>query len=255
MIRPLTLLTMILAAVSGAYMFAVKHRAQVLDDQFASVAQQTRLDQERIRVLQAQWALETAPPRLKQLAAQFTDLQPLKPTQLMTEATLATALPAPGKVAPETNPVQPPPAVVADTAVPAPSAAASAASTTSAASPPAAAPKVMAAAESKPAPASPKPNPPAKLAAAVPHHVASPPHQVTLAARVLPHPMVSHLASTQVADSLPSPRPVHSLYSLPPPSAYIPARPMQSSAQGGSSLAMAADLPPPKPLSGAESNN
>ncbi|OYV24665.1 MAG: hypothetical protein B7W99_01110 [Rhodospirillales bacterium 20-58-10] len=254
MIRPLTLLTMILAAVSGAYMFAVKHRAQVLDNQLASVAQQTRLDQERIRVLQAQWALETAPPRVKQLAAQFTDLQPLKPSQLMTEATLATVLPPPGKVAPATNPAQPPPAVVAEASIPAPSVAAKAPS------PPApAVPNVLAVAASpiapKSAPSSPKPTPPAKLAAVVAHHAASQPHQVVLTARVTSHPVVSHLASTQVADSLPPPRPVHSLYALPPQSAYMPAHPTLSSAQGGSSLAMAADLPPPKPLAGSESNN
>ena len=50
MIRPFTLLTAMLFALSGAYLFAVKHRAQVLDDEIAATAQATRLDQQRIRV-------------------------------------------------------------------------------------------------------------------------------------------------------------------------------------------------------------
>ena len=93
MIRALTVITMLTAAGSGAYLFAVKHRAQVLDDQLASVAQASRLDAQRIRVLQAQWALEIDPTRLSQLAGQFTALQPMKPAQLMTLASLKADLP------------------------------------------------------------------------------------------------------------------------------------------------------------------
>lgn len=104
MIRPFTLITMLLAAGSGAYLFAVKHRAQVLDDQLAAVAQQSRLDAQRIRVLQAQWALEIDPTRLNQLSAQFTSLQPMQPTQLVTLAALRDTLPPSGSAAPGANP-------------------------------------------------------------------------------------------------------------------------------------------------------
>jgi hypothetical protein len=104
MIRPVTLIAAVLFALSGAYLFAVKHRAQVLDDQLASVTQATRLDEQRIRVLQAQWALEADPSRLAQLSAEFTTLQPMKPNQLVTLASLGSALPAPGSAVPGQNP-------------------------------------------------------------------------------------------------------------------------------------------------------
>lgn len=112
MIRPLTLLTVVLAAASGAYLFAVKHRAQVLDDQLAAVAQESRLDGQRIRVLQAQWALEIDPTRLSHLAGQFTTLQPVKPDQLVTLAALRQVLPPAGVAAPEPNPEEPMPVVL-----------------------------------------------------------------------------------------------------------------------------------------------
>jgi hypothetical protein len=120
MIRPFTLITMLLAAISGAYLFAVKHRAQVLDDQIAQIADQSRLDAQRIRVLQAQWALEIDPTRLAQLAGQFTTLQPMKPAQLVTLAALRTSLPPPVSPPPGSNPADsaPMPAVVADAAAP-----------------------------------------------------------------------------------------------------------------------------------------
>jgi hypothetical protein len=104
MIRPVTLIAAFMFALSGAYLFAVKHRAQVLDDQLASVTQATRLDEQRIRVLQAQWALEADPSRLAQLSAEFTNLQPMKPNQLVTLASLGSALPAPGSAVPGQNP-------------------------------------------------------------------------------------------------------------------------------------------------------
>jgi hypothetical protein len=100
MIRPFTFITMLLAAASGAYLFAVKHRAQVLDDQIAQVADESRQDAAKIIVLQAQWALETDPTRLQQLANRFTTLQPMKPAQLVTFATLQADLPPAGSAAP-----------------------------------------------------------------------------------------------------------------------------------------------------------
>ncbi|MDD2794418.1 hypothetical protein [Acidocella sp.] len=125
MIRPITLLSAILFVVSGAYLFLVKHHAQMLDDQIAAVTQATRLDQQRIRVLHAQWALEADPSRLAQLSTQFTALQPMKPSQLVTLAALGSVLPAPGSAAPGPNPLDAAP--VLPVPVPMPAAVASAA--------------------------------------------------------------------------------------------------------------------------------
>ncbi len=104
MIRPLTLITAMLFVLSGAYLFEVKHRSQVLNDQIAAATQAARLDAQRIGVLQAQWALEVDPSRLAQLSAQFTKLQPMKPGQLVTLGALSAALPPPGSAPPGLNP-------------------------------------------------------------------------------------------------------------------------------------------------------
>jgi hypothetical protein len=100
MIRPLTLISASLFILSGAYLFAVKQRSQVLEDKIAQVAQATRLDEQRVRVLQAQWALEADPSRLQQLAANFTTLQPMKPSQMVALSQLAALLPAPDSPVP-----------------------------------------------------------------------------------------------------------------------------------------------------------
>jgi hypothetical protein len=120
--RPLTLLSAILFVLSGAYLFAVKHRSQVLEDQIAQYRRETTLDAQRISVLQAQWALEAAPSRLQALASQFTHLQPMQPAQLVTLAALQAALPAPGSAVPAANPAgaAPPLPVVVSQAAPVP---------------------------------------------------------------------------------------------------------------------------------------
>lgn len=112
MIRPITLLTALMFVLSGAYLFVVKHRAQVLDDQIAATDQATRLDAQRVRVLQAQWALEVDPSRLAQLSAEFTSLQPMTPSQLVTLASLGGILPPPGSAPPAQNPASPMPAAL-----------------------------------------------------------------------------------------------------------------------------------------------
>jgi hypothetical protein len=115
MIRPFTLLSAVIFLLSGAYLFAIKHRAEATEMQIAQIDQQSRLDAQRIRVLQAQWALETDPDRLAQLAGAFTTLTPMKPAQLVTLATLAQALPAPGAPVPGQNPEQTAPVALPDT--------------------------------------------------------------------------------------------------------------------------------------------
>ncbi len=103
-VRPFTFLTGLLFALSGAYLFVVKHQSQALESQLEQSAAQTRQDEEAVRVLRAQWALEADPSRIAALAAQFTGLQPMKPDQLVTMASLADDLPAPGSPAPFSNP-------------------------------------------------------------------------------------------------------------------------------------------------------
>lgn len=136
MIRPLTLITAILFVLSGAYLFAVKHRSQVLDNEIAATTQATRLDEQRIVVLQAQWALEVDPSRLTQLSAQFTNLQPMKPSQLITLAALDSVLPAPGSALPVQNPAGAIPVITGAATPPAPPAPAPVVKAAAAAPPP-----------------------------------------------------------------------------------------------------------------------
>lgn len=103
-VRPLTFLTGIIFAVSGAYLFMVKHQSQSLENRLGQLAQTSRMDEQAIRVLKAQWALEADPSRIAMLATEFTQLKPMKPGQLVTLAALTTDLPAPGSAAPYSNP-------------------------------------------------------------------------------------------------------------------------------------------------------
>lgn len=117
-VRPFTFLTGLLFALSGAYLFVVKHQSQSLEDRMEQVAETSRQDEQAIRVLQAQWALEADPSRIAALAAQFTGLQPMKPGQLVTLAALSNSLPAPGSAAPVSNPEDLVPAMPGSGAVP-----------------------------------------------------------------------------------------------------------------------------------------
>jgi len=110
-IRPFTILTGMAFVLSGAMMFVVKHQSQAMDAQLSATNEATTQDEQSIRVLQAQWALEADPSRLAQLATQFTGLQPMKPGQLVTMASLGTSLPAPGAKPPGDNPEDPVPAL------------------------------------------------------------------------------------------------------------------------------------------------
>lgn len=253
MIRPFTLIAMLLAALSGAYLFAVKHQAQVLDNEIAALSQSSRLDAMRIRVLQGQWSLETDPTRLQQLAAQFTTLQPMQPAQLVTLASLKTGLPAPGSPAPPANPALP------DQTVPQLSDVA----------------QNTIAPNGLPFPPPPAPAPGTEMLASL----AAPSLTVpSLAVPVVSHPVARrvshsalHIENTQVAESLPPPKPftqhaprrevqpvqstavaqnmpvgaqVMSVKATAMVQQYTPA----AAQNGGSVLGMASNVPPPQPM-------
>jgi hypothetical protein len=260
MIRPVTLVTMMMAALSGAYLFGVKHRAQVLDDQLAAVTQESRLDDQRIAVLQAQWSLEIDHNRLQALTAQFSGLQAMKPSQLVTLAGLARALPPAGSAAPEENPAAP--------AVAVPAVAAAGPAVPLAA--PDAAPVEMADAAPDAENALPLPPPvaPVMAQAAVPAAVQTPARVIlasskVTAARKRVARVVARLAArkspfdgTELAENLPVARPVAIAPAMPVGGRLmaVNATAEEDSGQGGSMLGMAADLAPPQPLSPGTSN-
>jgi hypothetical protein len=256
MIRPFTLITMLLAALSGAYLFAVKHRAQVLDDQLAATAQESRLDAQRIRVLQAQWALEIDPTRLAQLAGQFTSLQPMQPAQLVAMASLAADLPPAGTPPPGENPqgdapglsVSPVEAVAAN-GLPYPPALPPGTLKTPVTS------RIMVAA----APARQSMRQPVRVSAA-----AAPIHTAHTESQFSPGRSALHLAQTRLVEALPPPRPLpftpatgaadNAVMSAPTMSAQLVSVKTTEDG-GGSALGMAADLAPPQPLPESAAGN
>jgi hypothetical protein len=101
MIRPVTSLTLILAASSGLYLYQVKHRTRLLDHRIAVTVAETAALRARSGVLQAEWALLNQPDRLGDLALRYLALRPLQPAQFVAAADLATHLPP---VAPAEDP-------------------------------------------------------------------------------------------------------------------------------------------------------
>jgi len=255
MIRPFTLVTMLLAAGSGAYLFAVKHQAQVLDDQLAATANQSRLDAQRIRVLQAQWALEIDPSRLNQLATQFTVLQPMKPEQLVTLASLQTVLPPAGSNAPAPNPDVPGSAIIITPAVVADNAVADGAPTASALPPPADAPPAASAA-ARPGIAAHHGKPAASRLASAEAVLRGMKHsRPVYLARA--GQSVLRLADARDVADMPPPRPLFTSSPVMPMGAQVmsvraEASPSYPPPPSGSMLGMATNLAPPQPLGGAE---
>jgi len=116
MIRPITVLTFVLACGSGMYLYQAKHRVHLLDQQIDQTVRQTETVREQSRALHAEWMLLNDPDRLHRLAAEYLpNLQPVVPAQFTDLADLNSRLP----------PVAPPPpaaaaTVVASAATPAP---------------------------------------------------------------------------------------------------------------------------------------
>jgi len=108
MIRPFTCVCMLLAGASGLYLYHVKHRTHMLEDRIADLVRATAQTHQRIEMLRAEWALLNRPERLRDLAAQYLSLQPLKPAQFVRMADLDQHLPPPELPGPK--PVVEPPA-------------------------------------------------------------------------------------------------------------------------------------------------
>ena len=95
MIRPITVVTFLVACGSGMYLYHTKHKVRVLDTEIEHVLHETEHVREQTRILRAEWTLLDQPDRLQQLVAQFLTLQPTKPSQFVAMADLDSRLPAP----------------------------------------------------------------------------------------------------------------------------------------------------------------
>jgi hypothetical protein len=234
--RASTLLLAGLVAGAGLFTYQVKHRVSVLDRELAQSGRAVLEEQDRMHVLDAEWSLLNEPDRLRRLAGQYLQLQPMQPRQFAELSDAVRRLPpAP---APQPMPAAP-------TAEPA----------TVAAPPPAqpAAPPAAAAAATPAVPAAPRV--PAPAAPSTPLRTAA----AGIQQESLPPPP-GHRASTAPRSATPLPTATPS----PPPSAApaaapaavpraVPARaiapaPSVSPPQAGSALGGSApSLAPPTP--------
>jgi hypothetical protein len=94
MIRPLTLVSLIVAAGAGLHLYQVKHSVTMLDRELREVNRQTEVVRERTQILRAEWALLNEPDRLRQVAQRHLALEPMAPAQFIREAELDRRLPA-----------------------------------------------------------------------------------------------------------------------------------------------------------------
>lgn len=211
MIRPFTLVCMLLACASGLYLYQAKHRVLMLDRQISLTVQATTAARDRAGMLRTEWALLNDLERLRLLADQFLKLKSLTPGQFTSFAELPNRLPA--IRAPEPEPVEATPVIAQETVRPVDPAPAAAAR-----------PTMLPAAEPKPKPA------PTRLASVQ-----------TVAARPQPAP-VHTTAFVNQTYVRPAPREVVT--------AFARSRPADAPiAASGSSLGMARTaLPPPVPF-------
>ena len=104
MIRPFTLICMLLACASGLYLYQTKHQVQLLDRDIAQTVQATTAARDRSGASRTEWALLNDLERLRVLADQHLQLRPVAPTQFAAMADLGNRLPAPRAPEPEAAP-------------------------------------------------------------------------------------------------------------------------------------------------------
>lgn len=87
MIRITDSILVAMAAAGAIYTFQIKHEAELAAKQLDTLSAQISAQDRKIALLEADWALETAPARLERIASQFHEqlkLRPLDSTQIIT---------------------------------------------------------------------------------------------------------------------------------------------------------------------------
>ncbi len=81
MIRPTSLILMVLAAAAGGALFQVAFEVSALDDELAQLNRDIRADRDAIHVLRAEWSFLNQPERLEELTRRHLDLLPATGSQ------------------------------------------------------------------------------------------------------------------------------------------------------------------------------
>jgi len=82
MIRPTSLILMVLAAAAGGALFQVAFEVSALDDELAQLNRDIRADRDAIHVLRAEWSFLNQPERLEELTRRHLDLLPASGSQI-----------------------------------------------------------------------------------------------------------------------------------------------------------------------------
>ena len=88
MMRPISLLCMLLAIGSGLYLYRVKYHSQLLDREITLTLRGADDARARAALVRADYALLNDPIRLQELADQYLPLKTTQPTQFTTLADL-----------------------------------------------------------------------------------------------------------------------------------------------------------------------
>lgn len=87
MIRWTDILLLTVAVGGAIYTYQIKHEAELSAKKLATVKAQIAAQKRKIDLLEADWALETGPARLEQIANQFADQLKVRPMESSQVAT------------------------------------------------------------------------------------------------------------------------------------------------------------------------
>lgn len=93
MIRPLTIVTFLMACGSGLYLYQSKHAAQVLDRNIEKAVRETNALREQSKLLSAEWTMLNDPETLRKFSDQYLQLKSIAPTQFTSLGDLKARLP------------------------------------------------------------------------------------------------------------------------------------------------------------------
>src|ERR1700760_2869350 len=111
MIRPITIVTFLMACGSGLYLYQSKHEVQLLDRTIEKSVRDTTTLREQSRLLSAEWTMLNDPDRLRQFSDTYLSLKTINPAQFTSLNDLDNKLPAPRIETPAPAPAETPVAV------------------------------------------------------------------------------------------------------------------------------------------------
>ena len=100
MIRPLTIVTFVMACGSGLYLYQSKHEVQVLDRTIERTVHDINALREQSHLLAVEWTMLNDPERLRQFSDTYLNLKAINPPQFASLGDLNNRLPLPRAEAP-----------------------------------------------------------------------------------------------------------------------------------------------------------